>query len=45
MHFIEQLLGFSPDGGSGSAEFLLLALPILGAGFLALCRRGNFRIR
>jgi hypothetical protein len=45
MHFIEQLLGLSPDGGSGSAELLLLALPVLGVGLLALWRQRNCRIR
>lgn len=29
MDFIETLLGISPDGGSGSFEFLLLAIPIV----------------
>ena len=28
MDFIERLFGISPDGGSGSFEFLLLALPV-----------------
>lgn len=28
MDFIERIFGISPDGGSGSFEFLLLALPI-----------------
>ena len=28
MDFIEQLFGISPDGGSGSFEFLLFAVPI-----------------
>ena len=29
MDFIERLFGISPDGGSGSVEFLLLSIPIL----------------
>jgi hypothetical protein len=29
MDFIEQLFGFSPDGGSGVFEFLLLAIPVV----------------
>jgi hypothetical protein len=29
MDIIELLLGISPDGGSGSLEFLLLAVPIV----------------
>ena len=45
MYFIEQLLGLSPDGGSGSVEFLLFALPILGLGLLTLRRRRNDRTR
>jgi hypothetical protein len=27
MDFIERSLGFSPDNGNGSLEFLLLAIP------------------
>jgi hypothetical protein len=30
MDFIERIFGISPDGGSGSFEFLLFALPIVG---------------
>jgi len=30
MDFIEQILGFSPDGGSGLFEFLLFLIPIVG---------------
>jgi hypothetical protein len=30
MDFIEQIFGISPDGGSGSLEFLLLLIPIIG---------------
>jgi hypothetical protein len=30
MDFIERLLGFSPDAGSGSFELLLFMLPVLG---------------
>jgi hypothetical protein len=39
MDFIEQLFGFSPDGGDGSFEFLLFALPIGGLCYLAYRRR------
>jgi hypothetical protein len=39
MDFIERIFGFSPDGGSGSFEFLLFALPIAGIICLALWRR------
>ena len=28
MDFTEQLFGISPDGGSGSFEFLLFAVPV-----------------
>ena len=30
MDFIEQIFGISPDGGSGSFELLLLAIPLIG---------------
>ncbi len=33
MDFIERVLGFSPDGGSGSLEALLIAVPL---GLIAL---------
>lgn len=29
MNFVEQLFGFSPDGGSGVFEFLLIAIPVV----------------
>jgi hypothetical protein len=45
MYFIEQLFGLSPDGGSGSVEFLLFAVPVLGVGFLNLWRRRSYRMR
>ena len=28
MHFIESLLGFSPDGGSGALEMVFLTLAV-----------------
>jgi hypothetical protein len=34
MDFIEKIFGFSPDGGSGSFEVLLLLIPIVGIYFL-----------
>ncbi len=37
MDFIETIFGFSPDGGDGSFEFLLFAIPIAGIAYLA-CR-------
>ena len=36
MDFIERLFGISPDGGSGSFEFLLLSVPICIAVLAAL---------
>ena len=39
MDFIEKIFGFSPDGGNGSFEFLLFAIPIVGLCYLALRRR------
>jgi hypothetical protein len=38
MDFVERLFGISPDGGSGSLEFLLLAITIIG---LLLVARGR----
>ena len=29
MDFIEKIFGISPDGGSGSFEFLLFAVPVV----------------
>ncbi len=43
MDFIEQLFGLSPDGGNGSFELLLFAVPIAGIVFLAWWRRRNRR--
>lgn len=34
MDFIETIFGFSPDGGDGSFEFLLFAIPIAGIAYL-----------
>ena len=39
MDFIETLFGLAPDGGDGSLEFWLFALPIAGLCLLALRRR------
>jgi len=39
MDFIEQLFGFSPDGGNGIFELLLFALPIAGIVTLFAWRR------
>lgn len=38
MHFIEQVFGFSPDGGTGLTELLLFLLPVV-AGLLVFYRR------
>jgi preprotein translocase subunit YajC len=39
MDFIERIFGFSPDGGSGSFELLLFAIPIAGIAYLLVRRR------
>ena len=39
MGFIERTLGFSPDNGSGSVEFLLLAIACLCVSFVMSRRR------
>jgi hypothetical protein len=41
MDFIERIFGISPDGGSGSLEFLLFAIPIAGIIYLVARRRGR----
>ena len=38
MDFVERIFGFSPDGGSGSFEVLLLMIPIAGVLLIALLR-------
>jgi hypothetical protein len=43
MDFIERIFGISPDGGSGSLEFMLFALPIAGICYLAYRRRRRNR--
>lgn len=43
MDFIERVFGFNPDAGSGTIEFLLFALPMLG--ILALRRRRRRSLR
>ena len=45
MDFIERIFGFAPDGGSGTWEMLLFALPIAGLCYLAWRRRGPNRDR
>ena len=39
MDFIERIFGIAPDGGSGSLEFLLFAVPIAGIAFLVIRSR------
>lgn len=39
MDFIEQIFGWSPDGGSGSFEVALFLVPLFGAGVVLLWRR------
>ena len=41
MDFIERILGFSPDGGDGSFEFMLFAIPIAGIVYLIWRRRSR----
>jgi len=43
MDFIERIFRFAPDGGSGSLEFLLFAVPLAGIAYLALRRRQRAR--
>ena len=43
MDFIVRIFGIAPDGGSGSLEFLLFALPLAGLCFLAYLRRKRNR--
>lgn len=38
MDFIERLFRMAPDGGSGSLEFILFAIPITGVCYLMLRR-------
>ena len=46
MDFIERIFGISPDGGSGTFEFLLFAVPLVGiAILLGVRRRGRARTR
>ena len=38
MDFRERIFGFSPDGGNGSFELLLFAIPIAGLAVIYLAR-------
>lgn len=46
MDFIEQIFGVSPDGGSGTLEFLLFLIPLAGVCIFAAIKvmRKNSRI-
>jgi MYXO-CTERM domain-containing protein len=39
MDFIERIFGVSPDGGSGTFEFLLFVVPLAGIAILWAVRR------
>jgi len=43
MDFIERLFGVSPDGGNGTFELLLLALPLCLIVILRVIRRARDR--
>lgn len=45
MNFIEQLFGFSPDGGSGVFELMLFLVPLVGICWLARTRAKRARER
>ena len=46
MDFIERIFGISPDGGSGTFEFLLFAVPLVGIAILwGVRRRGRAKTR
>jgi hypothetical protein len=40
--FIERILGISPDGGSGSLELLLFAVPVVSLCIVYLVRSARF---
>jgi hypothetical protein len=44
MDFIERLFGFSPDGGDGSFEILLFAIPLAGIVLLYYWRTSSRRL-
>jgi hypothetical protein len=43
MQWIEQLMGISPDGGSGSVEVLLILIPLVALGWAAMFRWRFFK--
>jgi hypothetical protein len=38
MHWIEQVFGMSPDGGSGVAELLMVLAPLVAVGLASALR-------
>ena len=44
MDFIEVIFGVSPDGGSGSLEFLILMVPLVIVAMVVLFRAGSATI-
>ena len=44
MDFIEQLFGFSPDGGDGTLELSLIAAAMLIAALAFVWRRRGYRV-
>jgi hypothetical protein len=45
MHWFETLTGINPDGGNGTFEILLAALPMIFLAVLMTWRRGRRRAR
>jgi len=45
MHFIESLLGSSPDGGSGALEMVVLTVAVFISLRLVAVRRRRFKAR
>ena len=41
MDFIERIFGLAPDGGSGSLEFLLFLIPLVGITLLLKYRHAS----
>jgi hypothetical protein len=41
MDFVERIFGFSPDGGSGSFELMLLLVPVIAIFAIVLYRRSK----
>ena len=45
MDFIERLFGISPDGGSGTLEFVVFAVPVIIVSYLLIRRRSRQQLR